>query len=246
MRIKAIFPSSRRTSSAEYQQSTIDMVKSYASPGTELDVVYPDAPAHIGPRVGHINEARIESSAQYVIREAIKAEKDGFDGIWLAGEYNVGAEVARHMVNIPIVDTGPAALHTAALIGDSICLITIEDSLRSYLRKLLKRWGMTDFVTSVKAWNIRVPEVWERRNEIKDLTIRLCKEAIEQNDAQVILPFCSVFVPLVVPAEEIEKAVGVPVINLYAVGLRMTEMFVSLKIHKSERAYPPTPTDIYQ
>ena len=245
MRIKVICPPSRQSVSSDRLESQTQVFRSYASPGTEVDAIHPNAGAHIGPALGHISEARIESIVPFVIREAVKAEKDGFDGIWQPGEYNVGSEVARQIINIPLVDTGPAALHVASMVGDRICLIAIEDTVKPYVRKLLKRWGMSQFVTSLKVWNIPVSEVWKRQDEVKELTIKIAKEAIEKEDAQVILPFCAVFVPVIVPAEEIEAEIGVPVINCPRVGLRMTELFVGLGIHKSEKAYPFAPADIF-
>ncbi len=84
--------------------------------------------------------------------------------------------------------------------------------------------------------------MWERRGEVKDLTIRLCKEAVQEEDAEVIVPFCGVFVPFIVSPEEIEAEVGGPVINGMAVGLRVTEMFVNLDIHRSRfRRHARTP-----
>lgn len=245
MRIRAIRPVSKQTADPTFMEYSVRLTKSYASPGTEVDVVFPEAGAHAGPMVGHINEARIMSSAPYVIREVIRAEEEGFDAAYLTGEYDVGGEIARHMVKIPVVDTGPAVIHTAALLGDRLCLITIEDSLRAYTRKLLRRWGLSDFVTSLKAWNIPVSEVWHRKDEVKDLTIKICREAVEREDANVIVPLCGVFIPMITPPEEIEAAIGVPVVNTLALGLRLTELFVNLKLHKSEKVYPPTPYAVW-
>ena len=246
MRIKAICPPSRQSVPADWLEREEQMFQSFASPGTEVDAIHPDAAAHIGPAGGgHFSEAQIESIVPYIIREAVKAEKDGFDGIWQPGEYNVGSEVARQVVNIPLVDTGPAALRVASMVGDRICLIAIEDTVKPYVWKLLKRWGMSQFVTSLKSWNIPLSEVWNRQDEVKELTIKIAKEAIAKEDAQVILPYCAIFSPVIVPTEELEAEIGVPVINCPRVGLKMTELFVSLGIHKSEKAYPFAPADIF-
>ena len=238
MKIKAIRPASKQDTPSFYQEGSDKLLKSYASPGTEIDVVWPEAGPNVGPVLGHFSEARTKAIAPFVVQEAIKAEKEGSDAILMTGEYNVGAEVTRHMVNIPVVDTGTAGLHVAALIGDRICVLIIEDSANSYARKLFKRFGMSDFITSIKSWNIPIHEAWERKAEVKDKTVNLCKIAVEEEDAQVVLPFCGVFVPMIVPSEEIEAEVGVPVVNDLAVAVKMTEMFVNLGVHTSRKAYP--------
>ena len=238
MKIKAIRPVAKADASAEYQEWSIKVLKSYASPGTELTVVFPDAPPNMGPWMGHTTEARIEAMAPYMAQEAVKAEEGGFDAVLFVGEWNVGAEIARHLVNIPLISTGPVALHAAALVGSRICILIMEDSCKPYARNLLKRWGMSHFVTSIKAWNIPVYQHRDSGAEIKERTIKLSKEAIEEEDAEVILPFGALYVPTMVPVEEIQKEVSVPIINQVAIGVKMTEMFVNLKMRHSSKAYP--------
>ncbi len=238
MKIKVIRPHSKHDSPPDFQEWSVKLLKSYASPGTDLDVVFPDAPPNTGGWFGRFSEARIAAMAPYVIHEVSKAEKEGYDGVWTTGEWDVGAAVARHLVDIPVVDSGPVCLHTAALLGDRICVLVIEDSAKSFARTLFRRWGISDFVTSIVPWNIPIYDSWDRKTEIKDITVKLCKKAVEEEDAQVIVSFCGVFVPMIVSPEEIEAEVGVPCLNTMAVALRTTEMFVNLKLHKSLKAYP--------
>ncbi|MFC2013920.1 aspartate/glutamate racemase family protein [Chloroflexota bacterium] len=243
MKIKAIGPSSKGEAPSIFYELLLRLYTSYASPGTEISLVSPEAPPGLGgwPGLvsGNLTEAYTEGIAPFVVKEAVKAEKEGFDAVIICGEYNVGAEVARHMVNIPVVDTGTASLHIAALIGDRVCVLIPHDSIASYARKLFKRFGMNDFVTSIKSWNIPIDEAWEsRKAQVKDKTISLCRTAIEEEGAQVILPFCVVFIPQTISPDEIETEVGVPVIDGMAVSVKMAEMFVNLKIHTSRKAYP--------
>ena len=239
MKIKAVRPLAKADAPDEFHELVAQRFKSYASPGTELVVVcLDDAPPNIGPWMGHASEARIEAMAPYMVQEAVKAEKEGFDGIYFPCDWNAGAEIARHFVNIPLIDTGPAALHAAALVGSRICMLIMEDSCKPYARNLLKRWGMSHFVTSIKAWNIPIHQHRDSGAEIKKRTIKLSKEAIEEEDAEVILPFGALYVPTMVPVEEIQKEVSVPIINQVAIGVKMTEMFVNLKMRHSSKAYP--------
>lgn len=245
MKIKVIRPSSKQNTPEDFMKYSADMTKGYASPGTEVDTVFISGGVHAGPNAGHINEARIMSSAQYVVREVMKAEKEGFDAVYLTGEYDVGAEISRHMVKIPVIDAGPFCARFAMNLGDRICMLTIEDSLRSYARKLLRRWGLAEHVPLMKAWNIPVAQAWPRRAEIKELTFTICREAVEQEGANVLLPACAVFMPFIVQPEEVEDKVGVPVVNTVAVGVKMAEMFVNLGIRKNQKVYPDTPAAVW-
>jgi len=63
MRIKAIRPVAKADATAEYIERTTKVIKGYASPGTDVDVVFPEGPAGIGPWLGHFSEGRIEAMA---------------------------------------------------------------------------------------------------------------------------------------------------------------------------------------
>jgi Asp/Glu/hydantoin racemase len=217
----------------------------YASPGTVIETAFLDSGAHAGPMAGHINEARIMAGAPHVVREVIRAEKEGWDAVFLTGEYDVGAEIARHMVRIPVVDIGTVSARFAPLLGDRVGMLVVEDSLRSYARKLLGRWRLTESVAAMGAWNIPLYESWARRAEVKARTIEVCRELMAAHDVNVILPFCAVFTPFLAAPEEIEDALGIPVLNTVAIGIRTTEMFVSLKLRKNQRVYPDTPYAVW-
>ena len=238
MKIKAIRPNSKWAPSADYIEFSNKKIQSYASPGTEITITFPDAPPTVGGGGGPLSEARTQGIVPYVLEEAVKAEEEGFDGVLMMGEYNVGSEVAKHMVKLPIIDSGTAILHVAAMVGDRICVLVPEDDVKAYARRLFKRWGMNDFVTSLKSWGIPLHEAWAKKEGIKEKTISMCKTAVQEEDAQVILPFCGPFVPFIVSPEEIEAEVGVPVINTVATAVKMIEVFVTLGIRPSRKVYP--------
>lgn len=251
MKIKAISPASKRGYPSSRFKHSQAILQSYASPGTEVTLTLADAPPEFGGiaglAAGHLSEPYTEAMGPFAVKEAIKAEKEGFDGFLFLGQYNVGAEWARHMVNIPVVDTGTATLHVASLLGDRICALVPHD-MGSYARRLFRRWGMNDFVTSVKVWHMPwhmpVDQALATKAELTAQTIKLSKTAIEQEDAHVIATLCGAICPMIVSAEEIEAEVGVPVLDPYLVGVKMTEMFVNLKVKVSRKAYPFSEIDM--
>ncbi|MDO8299423.1 aspartate/glutamate racemase family protein [Lacisediminimonas sp.] len=245
MRIRVIRPGSKQNTDPGFMEHSARVTAQYAPAGMEIETVFLDAGAHGGPMTGHINEARILSAAKHVVHEVVRAEKEGWDAVYLSGEYDVGAEIARHMVKIPVVDSGTVAAHFAPLLGDRICVLVVEDSLKAYTRKLLRRWGVADSITAMRTWNIPLGELWQRRSEVKELSIRICKDAIERDDVNVILPMCTVYTPFILPPEELEDAIGIPVVNSVAVSLRTAAMFVDLNIRKNQKMYPDTPYEVW-
>jgi Asp/Glu/hydantoin racemase len=99
---------------------------------------------------------------------------------------------------------------------------------------------MSDFIGATVAWNVPLAEGWARRGEMRELTLRICREAMARTDINVILPFCAVFVPFIVTPQELEDELGIPVVNGVAVGLKTAEMFVELGMRHSRSDYPAT------
>jgi Asp/Glu/hydantoin racemase len=245
VRIKVIRPASRQNTDPEFMALSARIAAGYGSPGTEIDTVFLDAGAHGGPMAGHINEARIMAGARHVVHEVVKAEREGWDAVFLTGEYDVGAEIARHLVRIPVVDIGTVAARFAPLVGDRVGMLVVERSLLSYTRKLLARWRLADAVAAMATWEIPLYESWPRRGEVKARTIEICRALMAAHDVDVILPFCAVFVPFLANPREIEDAIGIPVLDTVAVGIRTTEMFVSLGIRKNQKTHPDTPPEVW-
>jgi Asp/Glu/hydantoin racemase len=245
MKIRVIRPGSKQNTDPEFMVHSSRVTERYASPGTSIETVFLDAGAHGGPMTGHINEARVMSSARHVVEEVVRAEKEGFDAVYLSGEYDVGAEIARHIVDIPVVDTGTTAMRFAGLLGDRIGLLVVEDSLLSYTRKLLRRWGVAESVVAMRTWNIPLSELWPRRAEVRDLTLAICRDAIEKDAVNVIVPFCTVFMPFIFDPKELEDAIGISVVDTVGVGLKTTEMFVQLGVRPNRVVYPKTPAAVW-
>jgi Asp/Glu/hydantoin racemase len=239
MKLRVIRPASRDGTDPDFMAHSHAVTQSYGAPGTEIETVFLDVGHHGGSMGGHLSEARIMANAPALVREVIAAEQAGCDAVLVSGEYDVGAEFARHCVRIPVVDAGTASLHAGALLGDNIGVIVTQPSVKTYARKLLRRWRMTDFVGATTAWGMPLAEAWERRGEIKELTLRLCHELIDDGDVDVIVPLCAVFVPFIVDPCELEDALGLPVVNGVAVGVKTAEMFAAFKMSQSAKAYPP-------
>ena len=56
--------------------------------------------------------------------------------------------------------------------------------------------------------------------------------------AQALVPLAAQLIPYAVSPEEIEREIGVPVINTQAVGIRFAELMVNTKTLHSENAHP--------
>jgi len=74
MEIKVIRPNAKSAVPADYKELTDKIIQSYASPGTEITIVYPEAGPNVGGWGGHLSEARVKAIAPLTVEEAVNAE----------------------------------------------------------------------------------------------------------------------------------------------------------------------------
>lgn len=132
MKIKVIRPASRQSTDAEFMEASARLTSSYASAGTEVETVFLSLGQHGGSMGGYLNEARIMSAAPTLLKEVVKAQADGWDAVVISGEYDVGAEIARHLVSIPVIDVGSTSVRFAPLLGDRAVMLVTQE-LRTFL-----------------------------------------------------------------------------------------------------------------
>ena len=88
--------------------------------------------------------------------------------------------------------------------------------------------------------NIPISELRERRSELIERFISLAKKAVEDEGAQLIIPGCLAYLPVMGPrsVEMLEKEIGVQVLDPQAISLRIVEMLGNLKLTHSKKAFP--------
>jgi hypothetical protein len=62
-----------------------------------------------------------------------------------------------------------------------------------------------------------------------------------EDGAQALLPLAARLIPYAVSPQEVEREIGVPVINTLAVGIRFAELMVNTQTPHSQKAYPWAP-----
>src|SRR5262245_10139866 len=129
MRIKVIRPASGQGTDVAFMEHSAKVTASYAATGTEVETVFLNLGQHGGSMGGHLNEARIMSVAPVLVKEVVKAEAEGWNAVLLTGEYDVGAEIARHLVRIPVIDVGSVSLRFAPNLGDRAAMLVTQDSV---------------------------------------------------------------------------------------------------------------------
>ncbi len=176
-------------------------------------------------------------SVPETVKKAIRAEKEGYDGLILGCFGDPGLDALREMVNIPVVGPGEASLHVASMLGHRFSIITVMSSVIPSLEKLARISGLDMKLASVRSIDIPVLEL---RHDVEKTTSRVIQEAqkakvMDRADTIILGCMSMAFMGI---SGEIKDAVGLPVVDPAWVSLKILEGLVSCRLSHSKKAFP--------
>jgi Asp/Glu/hydantoin racemase len=214
-----------------------------ASPGTKIEIGFPDD--YPGSKVHDVVGAQSNMNglhhvlqAPSLIAKIVWAAENGFDAVIQSNTFDPGVEGARMAVKIPVIGLLKASLHMGTMMADKVGIVVPLQSHVSYTTRLVRNYGMENFVAGIEPIGVYGPRLDERKAEITELTVNLIKSLI-QKGAQIILPLGGLLIPYVVDPEELRQRTGAPVLNTKAIGINIAEACVRMGLSHSEVAYKP-------
>jgi Asp/Glu/hydantoin racemase len=247
MKIMMLNQAPRDPTNDEYDERVRPMIQSYASPGTEVVLDYPDD--HPGAAVGEaMNHQGVRSELNYavssaaLVRKAVWAEQNGFDAVIQSNNFEPGVEVPRLAVKIPVLGLCRTTIHAAANLADRIGVTVPFDGYAILTRKLLRSYGLEHYITDVRSMTLpgvpRGEQVAIQRPIIFERAVEEMRKLVRETGAQCIVPLGGAVIPYIVDPVELQREVGVPVLNPKAVGIHYAEMCVRLGMSHSPLSYP--------
>jgi allantoin racemase len=215
----------------------------YALPGTQVDLCFPDD--YPGAKLSLSLGARNEVPAIYhvlqtpaIIRKIVWAEKNGYDAVVQSNTFDPGVEAARQAVRIPVIGVFRATLHAATILSNSIAIIAPLEEHIAYAWQIVRAYGMQGFVKDISAIGLYDETAAQRIDEIFARAVETIRATIKKTGAGCIIPLGGAVVPTLVSPRDLEREVGVPVLNTKAIGIRFAEMCVQLGMAQSPANYP--------
>jgi allantoin racemase len=154
------------------------------------------------------------------IKIAWKARHD-YDGIIVAGFSDVGVDAMKEMLDIPVLGIAEAAYHVAALLGHRFAVLTGTTKWTPPKHDYVKSVGVES-----KAVSFRSYSEWNENDSFESLRAKLidvAQKAIREDGAEVVILGGG---PLVGYGKEIEKDLGIPVIDPTLAAFKMMEGFI--------------------
>jgi allantoin racemase len=246
MRIMALGHTFVRETNDEGDRQRLERLHEYASPGTTIELHYPEDLGG-GEVLHHLRKTKTLAGLHHIletpalVKKIIEAELDGFDAVVQTDAFDPGVEAARLAVRIPVVGSLRASCHFAATLCDRFGLTVPLDSYVPYVWRLVESYRMAHFVTGIKVIGMyEVGDLSKYHDPILERTIAVARDLVA-GGAQALIPLAARLIPAAVSPEEVEREVGIPVVNTQAVAIRFAELMASSKTIHSQKAYPWAP-----
>jgi len=225
-RIKVIVP----VSSDEWNVPVRDELERYKDANTEISVVNISE----GPKA--IECTYDETlAAMAVVREAERAEEDGYDGVVIDCFADPGARAAKEKLNIPVVGLNEASVHIASLIGTKFSIISTgpADYFLRDIGDLLRLYGFEDKCVSVRSLTIPVLDLQAQKEQQGERLVEEVKKAINDDGVDTIVLGCGGM--LVLPDELLE--LGIPIVVPVVAALKVCEDLIDMNLSQSKRCF---------
>ena len=222
MRIYVINPNTTE-SVTEHVRRELESIK---RPDTELTVVNPEH----GPV--SIESVYDEALAGPPTLELVRrANEEGYDAILLACFSDPALDASKEISEIPVIGIEEATLHVAAMLGHRFS-ITTAFSNRVPTREMHARsLGLESSYASTLVLNMSVLDMDARPEDAKARILELSRTAVQQDGAEVIVLGCA---GLAGYAADIERELGVVVLDPTSVAFKVAEAIADLGLHHSK------------
>jgi Asp/Glu/hydantoin racemase len=219
------------------------MLNSYASPGTTVEIGFPDdyAGSQLMLTIGaqsKLNGLHHMMETPSIVRKIFWAAENGYDAVISSNTFDPGVDGGRLAVNIPVIGLCRASMHAALTLADRVGITVPLAPHVPYTWRILRTLGLDRFVSDIRPIEIYGADISARGKEIFETTTRVMRGLVDETRAEIIMPLGGAIIPYVVDPKDLAAAVGVQVLNTKAIGIRFAEMCVALKMTQSALTYP--------
>lgn len=180
-------------------------------------------------------------STGFMIMEAEKAALEGAAGILIDCTADPGIEQISEAVDIPVVGALGAAVHLALQVGRKFSVLALDGHWARMIESRLRDYGLGAQTASVETVGKHVYQPSRGRNMEEGETaaffamLRAAGEkALTAGADSVILGSTTI----IDGKDELEEAIGIPVIAPGVAALKTLELMMELGIRPSRRAFP--------
>lgn len=172
-----------------------------------------------------------------ILAEGIRAEADGVDAMVIDCAMDIGLAAIRERVSIPVTSAAQASYLMALGLGDRFSVITMIEPATRLIDNLLRRYGLTQRVASVRFADVPVLDLLDTDTAARAIAAA-ARQALDNDGADVIVLGCTGMAPV---ARRLQEKLQAPVVEPAAAALLMAESYTRMGLTHSRRSYPRAP-----
>lgn len=145
-----------------------------------------------------------------------------YDGILLACFGDPGLYAMKEIYEYPVIGIAEASMAMSTLMGQKFSLLVASDKAVPMMADMVNQYGLNSRLASIEPLGMNVLELEKNRQESIEQLIVVGKRAIEKG-AEVLILGCAGMTGM---KEDIQAALGVPIIDPVEYGYKVLEMMV--------------------
>ncbi len=210
---------------SDYDQIFADMVREYKDTDNEVHI------CSLQPSIGGMNnlEYRTFETLSYIdtLKAVRQASKEGFDAFIIGCFYDPGLHDCREIAgDMIVVAPCQSSIEIAMRISNSFSILIGRWKWYNQMKNTVKEYGYDKHLASFRELSMTVPEFVANPQCTKDEILKQAKLAVENDKAESIILGCTCEIG---HYKEIQKEIGVPVIDPSIAALKTAEHAAKLK-----------------
>lgn len=178
-------------------------------------------------------------AAAEVVRQCIRAERDGFDAAVIYCFSDVGVDAARENISIPVIGPGETALAVAGTQFSRFAVMTTSpENIPRTHRRLIKNPVAREKMTSVRAietGSLAIADFFRNADLVREQLLRVCERAVREEGIDGVVLGC---LGMARHSAFVEQALPIRVLDPAFLAVAYAEMCARLGIRHSESGYP--------
>ncbi len=211
------------------------ILNGWASQDVDIDVaVPPEGPVSI--------ESEVEAAMAVpgMLGSVADAEPQGYEAVIISCFGDPGLDAAREIATIPVIGSGQCAMHLAAQLGSRFSIISPLDGSVGRPHETARKFGLGDSFVSSRGIGMSVLDLAGDREAALDRIAEAGHAAVNEDGADTLVLGCMSMAFHDITAE-LQRRIGVPVINPVPASIAMAELCVRTNLCHSKRAWPEPP-----
>ena len=177
-------------------------------------------------------------ASPWVLEEILRAEREGFEAIFVSCIRDVAVSAARELVRIPVIGPSQTCMAVASTLGDKFGVVTVRQNTVPFFIRKAREHGMEQNLAGVRSIDVPVLDLDSKREKVRDALSYASKKLVEEHNADTIILGCTGLVGM---ARDVQRRVGVPVLDPTPIAVKFAELLVAAGTSHSTRAFLKPP-----